>query len=126
VKLHLPAPQWGGPLALSPDSSLLALGGANLSVHAVSDGRSIAGDGRYGNNIDTIRFTPQADLLLTSSYDGKARSYALPADLETLASLPRPQSLSHGRANVYALAMTPDGRRLVTSSGDQTLKVWAR
>jgi WD40 repeat protein len=52
--------------------------------------------------------------------------YVLPADLDALDALPRPQLLSHGRANVYALAMTPDGRRLVTSSGDQTLKVWMR
>jgi WD40 repeat protein len=126
VTLRLPAPEWGGALALSPDSRLLALGGANLAVHAVSTGRLLAGDSQYGNNIDTIRFSPLADLLLTSAYDGKARSYVLPADLDALDALPRPQLLSHGRANVYALAMTPDGRRLVTSSGDQTSTVWMR
>lgn len=126
VLLRLPAPKWNGSLALSPDSRLLALGGAELRVHLVPSGEQLAADDKYKNNIDTIRFTPQADLLLTSAYDGLARSYSLPQRLDTLSALPRPQTLAHGGANVYALAMTPDGRRLVTSSGDRTLKVWER
>ena len=126
VLLRLPAPEWGGSVALSPDSSLLALGGAQLSVHSVPGGEELASDSRYKNNIDTIRFTPGSELLLVSAYDGKARSYALPEKLGELDALPRPQVLAHHGANVYALALTQDGRRLVTSSGDQTLKVWVR
>jgi len=123
----LPLPKWGGAIDISPDGRFIALGGEKLIVAAFPSGEIIAEDTKYGNNINTVRFTPQGDLLLTSAYDGKARSYLLPPDLAETKKLPAPQSLPHsGTANVYALGLTPDGRMLVTSSGDKTIKIWKR
>lgn len=120
-------PQWGSAIAISPDGSLLAMGGEKLRVVRFPGGEVVAEDANYGNNIGEVRFTPQGDLLLASAFDGKARSYVLPKDLDAMTSLPRPQILAHlGQANVYALGLTKDGRMLVTSSGDKTLKIWKR
>lgn len=120
-------PKWGSAVAISPDRTVMAVGGEKLQIVRFPSGEVLAEDARFGNNIHEVRFTPQGDLLLVSAYDGKARSYALPKDLSTISSLPRPQSLNHlGQANVYALGLTKDGRMLVTSSGDKTIKIWRR
>jgi WD40 repeat protein len=120
-------PKWGSAVAISPDRSIMAVGGEKLQNVRFPSGEVLAEDAQFGNNIHKVRFTPQGDLLLVSAYDGKARSYALPKDLSTITSLPRPQSLSHlGQAIVYALGLTKDGRMLVTSSGDKTIKIWRR
>ncbi len=42
-------------------------------------------------------------------------------DLETGSEL---HTLSGHSREVYAVAVTPDGRQVVSGSGDQTLKVW--
>jgi WD40 repeat protein len=123
----LTLPKWGGAIDISPDGRFIALGGEKLVVTTFPDGEVLAEDTKYGNNINSVRFTPQGDLLLTSAYDGKARSYLLPPDLAETKKLPAPQLLAHsGIANVYALGLTPDGRMLVTSSGDKTIKIWKR
>lgn len=120
-------PKWGSAIAISPDGKWLALGGERLQVASFPDGHIVAEDTVYENNIDSVRFTPQGDLLLASAYDGKARSYVFPKDLSDTKKLPKPQLLRHGgTANVYALGLTPDGRMLVTSSGDKTVKIWKR
>jgi WD40 repeat protein len=118
-------PEWGSSVAFSPDGSLLALGGAALHVHDTTTGALVASDSRYGNNIGNLRFTPQGDLLLSAAFDGRARSYALGPT--PLVKLPAPQALRHrGTANVYGLGLSPDGRKLATSSGDTTIKIWTR
>lgn len=127
LHLEVPLPKWGGAVALSPDGGVLAMGGEKLVLVRTSDGSLIAEDTDYENNIDDIRFTPQGDLLLVSAYDGKARSYVLPTELDSMKELPRPQSLEHsGSANVYSLGLSRDGRYLATPSGDKTVKIWKR
>jgi hypothetical protein len=126
--LHeLPMPSSGSSVALSPDTSLLAVGGDHLELIRLSDGKRIAEDRSYQNNITDIQFSPAGDLLLVSAHDGKVRSYALPLDLTTLTLLPKPQLLDHLRmSKVYEFGLSADGRLLVTSSGDKTLKIWKR
>lgn len=121
-----PAPEYSGAIALSKDGRFLAVGGAELWLYDTSTGEVLARDAKYGNNIDTVVFSPDERLLVTSAYEGKARSYAI--DLTTSSpKLGTPQILAHrGTANVYALHFTPDARRLVTSSGDKTIKIWER
>jgi WD40 repeat protein len=123
----VPSPQWGGSVAYSPSGTYLALGGAHLALHAMAEGRLLATDKAFANNIADVRFTPQGDLLLVSAYDGKVRSYVLPMGETLPERLPAPQLLRHaGTANVYGLGLSQDGRLLVTPSGDKTLKLWVR
>jgi WD40 repeat protein len=124
---NIESPTWGGSVAFSPNGHYLALGGAHLALHAAADGRLLATDKTFGNNIADVRFTPQGDLLLASAYDGKVRSYTLPPGDALPERLPPPQLLRHaGTANVYGLGLARDGRLLVTPSGDKTLKIWVR
>jgi WD40 repeat protein len=105
----------------------LAIGGERLVLIEVATGKIALEDSSYKNNIHEIHFSQSGDLLLVSAYDGKARSYALPSDLSTLKELKPTQELKHlGEAIVYAVSLSPDERRLVTSSGDKTLKIWDR
>ena len=126
--LHeLENPKWGGSIALARDKSIIALGGEFLRVVRLSDGATLFEDHDYKNNIGDLAFTPNSDLLLVSAYDGKVRSYPLPSVLSSLNAAPRPQLLAHKyMSNVYNLGMSRDGRRLVSASGDRTLKVWKR
>lgn len=120
-------PRMAGDVALSPDGKTIAIGGSLLLMASVADGQIIATDERFAGNLSEVRFTPQGDLLLVSAFDGKVRSYALPEDLATMTSFTKPQVLKHrGRANVYGLGLSADTRRLLTSSGDRTVKIWKR
>lgn len=122
-----PMPTWGGSVALSPDKSILAIGGDHLELVRVADGAKLAEDRNFKNNIAEIQFTRSGDLLLVSAFDGRVRSYVLPADLAQLKRLPAPQLLQHKyMSNVYGFDLDPTETRLVTPSGDKTLKVWAR
>ncbi|HTV23181.1 MAG TPA: WD40 repeat domain-containing protein, partial [Polyangiaceae bacterium] len=127
LSASIPAPEYGANVAFAPSGQYLALGGARLALHAL-DGRLLATDEAFDNNISDVRFTPDGALLLVSAYDSRVRSYALPAAGAALPErLPKPQVLRHANhTNVYALGVSRDGRLLVTPSGDQTIKVWVR
>lgn len=122
VILQIPAPQYAHGIALSPDGTRLAVGGSELRYYDAETGSLLTADSQYKNNIHELRFTPDAQLLLSSAYDGRARSYRPSPD-----ALGAPQVLAHrGTANVYALGLDGEGKRLVTSSGDKSVKLWER
>jgi len=123
--LEHPMPKYGGSVALSPDKTLLAVGGERLQLIRVADGQVIAEDASYKNNISDIQFSGLGDLLLVSAFDGHLRSYALPAGFSGPFSTP--QLLDHKYlSNVYSFDLSSNDRLLVTPSGDQTLKIWSR
>lgn len=116
-------PQYTNSLDFSPDGSYLAAAGAETVVMRARDG----GDRKYfrkqGNNAHRVRFSPSGDALAVSAYDGHARILKVGSSDEL--SLER--DLRHaGTANVYAVEFTRDGSALLTSSGDQTLRIWGK
>ena len=122
VRLVVTAPQYARGLALSPDGKWVAVGGAVLRLYDAATGNLVAEDASFKNNIHEARFTPDGALLLVSAYDGRARSFVM-KDGELGAK----QLLQHnGTANVYALGLNALGARLVTASGDKTIKIWQR
>lgn len=123
----IPSPRFGSAVALSPTGTHLAVGGEKLVLLDLESGNIAFEDDSYKNNISDIRFTSDGSLLLVSAYDGKARSYTLPADLHSLTSPPKVQLLDHqGDANVYTVELNATENLLVTSSEDKTLKIWER
>jgi WD40 repeat protein len=118
-----PVPEYTNALDVSPDDRFLAVGGSACVVLDLASGREVGRDAHFGNNIHSVRFSPSADALAVSSYEGKIRIFdtAPPA-----AALRLRKVLRHtGTANVYALAFAEGGAELVSSSGDKTVRIWS-
>lgn len=118
----LDAPEYAASMDVSPDERYLAVGGAAVWVYDLETGERTATEKRFDNNVGQVTFSPGGETLVVTAYDGRARSFAF-----ANGALGARQVLSHrGTANVYAAEFSADGRHLVTSSGDRTLKVWQR
>jgi WD40 repeat protein len=119
---RVPTPEFGGDVMISPDGRSIAMGGAGLLLVDASDPSRRTLYSRFANNIGRVRFSPSADAIVTSSYDGKIRIFGY--DL----SWPRlelKKTLSHaGSANVYELLFFDRGAGLISTSGDQTIRYW--
>jgi hypothetical protein len=119
-----PVPEYSGTVDISADDRRLAVGGSSVVLFDLNDGRRIAGDDHFGNNIHKVRFSPSGDALAVSSYEGKIRIFDATGGGP---ALPLRKLLRHtGTANVYAIAFTHDGSELVSGSGDQTVRVWGK
>ncbi|MGE0326888.1 MAG: WD40 repeat domain-containing protein [Polyangiaceae bacterium] len=121
VRFTAGTPEYTNSLDFSPDDSQLAVAGEHTVVMNTTDG----GDRKYfrgqKNNAHQVRFSPSGDALVVSAYDGRARVLR-PGDGEALTLV---KELRHaGTANVYVVDFSQDGTRLLTSSGDRTLKLW--
>ncbi|HEY6556344.1 MAG TPA: hypothetical protein VI072_03690, partial [Polyangiaceae bacterium] len=77
---------------------------------------------RFDNNVHHVQFSPNGKTLAASAYDGRARLLEFVPEKRELRLL---RELRHaGTANVYAAEFSQDGRLLLTSSGDRTLRIW--
>lgn len=121
VRFTAGTPEYTNSLDFSPDDRLLAVAGEHTVVMNTSDG----GERKYfrgqKNNAHQVRFSPSGDALVVAAYDGRARVLR-PGEGEKLDLV---KELRHGgTANVYIVDFSTDGTRLLTSSGDRTLKIW--
>lgn len=116
------APEFTNSLDLSPDGTLLAVGGQELRVLSVADPARVAVFAGFDNNIHQVHFAPAGDAVAASSYDGHLRIVsATSAD----GPLMLRKDLRHtGTANVYAFRFTRDGRRVYSCSGDRTVRIF--
>ncbi|HEY6077988.1 MAG TPA: WD40 repeat domain-containing protein [Polyangiaceae bacterium] len=117
-----PAPKYVSSVDISPDGTLVAVGGDAVVVYDSWEPTRQSRFTDLGNNVHQVRFSPTGDALAASAYDGKARILQPTADGAPLKLL---KLLKHtGTANVYAVTFSSTGDRLVTSSGDKTLRIW--
>ena len=78
---------------------------------------------KYNNNLDTVRFHPDGGAVVTTSYDGQVQVIEPRLEGKPLRRL---KLLKHqGTANVYGIAFYANGTRMVTVSGDRTVRIWA-
>ena len=116
------APEFTNSLDLSPDGSLLAVGGKELRVVDVANPKQVGVFTDFDNNIHEVHFAPAGDAVAASSYDGHLRVVSASAPGGTLTLR---KALRHtGTANVYAFRFTRDGRRVYSCSGDRTVRVF--
>ncbi len=108
-------------VALAPDESVVATGGADKSVRVwdAADGkeRQTLDPKEYDAKVNALAFAPDSKTL----YVAMEESWAIVQwNLETQER----HALEGHTAGVLALALTPDGSRLVSAGRDRTIRVW--
>jgi len=104
-------------VAFSSDDRLLASGGEDQAIKLWNvDGHDLhATLAGHTDTISSVAFAQQT--LVSTSWDGTLRTW----DLDALEARGK---LVTGPSAVVALAVTPDGRRLLTASADRSLTLW--
>ena len=116
-------PRYSNSVDISPLGDMVAVGGNLLMLFPIDDPGRPDEFKKYNNNIDTVRFHPDAAAVVTTSYDGQVQVIEPRLDGNPLRRLKR---LRHqGTANVYGIVFYKNGTRMVTSSGDRTVRIWA-
>jgi serine/threonine protein kinase/WD40 repeat protein len=92
--------------------------GGTISVHDPSDGRRLLGPVDLGDDLHTIRFTPDGERLLGGGNEGLLHVIdARHGELIT--------SLAGHGDYLHDLALSADGETVVSASGDHTLRIWS-
>ncbi len=122
---RVPAPDYAGDVAFSPDGRFVSIGGEGLLVVDLLNPARRAFYSYIYNNIGHVRFAPGGDVVAASSYDGHIRIFRLHSDAKRL-RLDLISVLRHqGRANVYDFVFENGGRAIISASGDQTIRRFA-
>ena len=118
------APTYSSSVDISPDGTRIAIGGDRAVVLDRVDPSKRATYEKFGNNLHEVRFSPSGDAVAASSYDGHVR--ILSAD-PTAKALKLLADLRHGgTANVYSIVFLDGGDGLLSSSGDETVRIWGK
>ena len=106
-----------GLFALSSDGQLLVTAGAGATLWHVSSKRILATLEGHKRRIASVSFSPDGNLVATSSSDSTARLWSVPSG--------RLVAVMKGHiAGVDAVAFSHDGKTLVTGGNDDTVKLW--
>jgi WD40 repeat protein len=124
IAWRVKAPQYTSSVDVSPDGSRVAIGGDRAVVFDRTDPARRASYEKFGNNLHEVRFSPSGDALAVSSYDGHVRILSADPGAKALKLI---KDLRHGgTANVYSLQFLDGGDALLSSSGDETVRIWGR
>ena len=103
-------------IKMSPDKTLLAVAGSTgVWLYNAKTGGEIALLTGHTKPVSTVAFSPQGDLLVSGSYDGRLRIWN-PLTRQLL------RELTAG-SKVAAIAFSPDGRTLASSNG-RHIQLW--
>ena len=121
---------WTWAADISPDGSLVASGSGPLSLPASLDnldatarvwnaatGEQVIALSGHSNTVDSVRFTPDGNHLLSASWDGSIRRWDL-TDGREVARYDVPD------ARVYMIDLHPDGEHFASASSDGIIRLW--
>jgi WD40 repeat protein/serine/threonine protein kinase len=105
---------------LSPDGKTLAAGGIGRKVALwdTSSGKKLADFPRETGHLGCLRFAPGGESLIVSIENAPIRSWHLVKAPEPI------ERLAGHKAEVWAMAYTPDGSVLFSSADDHCIKLW--
>jgi WD40 repeat protein len=113
-------------ITVAADNATIWTAGLDKAVHtwklaAANPGMNFP----HPNIVDCVAFDPQSKLAATGCHDGKIRIWDLvkkAVQKEITAHVQeKPQQVQHP---IYTVAFSADGKQLVSSSFDKTLKIW--
>lgn len=111
-------------LAISPDGSLVAAGGASFRFKVWDRvTRDMRGIGSHQDSVLSIAFDPASDNIVTAGADGVVNLWRLPKASGASMAMSPVQSISAGGA-VVALAYDPRLRRIAFSIEDGRIRIW--
>jgi WD40 repeat protein len=118
--------RWGETsVAISPDGQSVAccgdplqIGNPEIEILRMSDGRIVRSIYAWSSDFDQIAFTPDGRFLLHGGANNAITFW------QTGTSKEGRERMEGHSGPVYALAVTPDGHRLISASHDKTIKVW--
>jgi len=106
-------------LSISPDGKCIAAADWTAAMHVwqIATGESI-GDGRGGHNgmVRAVRFSPNSNEILTACDDHTTRIWSGESGRQV-------GQLDH-KSQVFALALSPDGRVAATGTQNDTVTIW--
>ncbi len=113
-------------VALNPDATLLAVGGADNLVHlwslAGSKPEEVSKLEGFANYVPAAAFSPDGSMLAAGSADGTVRLWDVTAPT---APTPLGEPLVGATDTVFGLAWDSEGERLAAASADGTLWLWS-
>ncbi len=109
-------------IAFSNDSTMLAAGliHRGLVLCSIADGRVIAEIGGHTEAVSGIRFSPDDQFIITSSWDRSVRAWRTADALSPTGGVALKGHTSH----VLDIAFAPDGSLAASVSRDGTLRLW--
>lgn len=109
-------------LAFSPDGSLLAAGLVHrgILILSIADGRIIGTLGGHTDAVSSLRFRPDNQLLVSTSWDRTIRTWRT-SEFESSGGT---VALRGHQDVVLAVAFSPDGVTVASVSRDGTLRIW--
>ena len=119
-------------LAFSPDSRFLAAGdeSGEVKLWDVASRAELVAFRGHKENVTTLAFSPDGRSLASGGGDGAVKLYGLASlrELITLTHPPSPTSEIHaaqgGEDVIVKLFFAPEGRALLTLSGNGLLRIW--